>query len=169
MNILNIAAALLVCQIAQVSATEAKAPTHQEDPEFVALQERGHTAMGVDQYTSTHMFDSLPDGGRIELQRNADDAAGIAQVRSHLQEIVLAFASGDFSTPAFVHMRAMPGADVMARKKPLIRYEFSPLPRGGQVRIRSADPESVAAIHAFMHAQRGDHRAGGEKGAAHAH
>lgn len=56
---------------------------------FAALQERGASrrAMGVDQYTSRHRFEDLPDGGRIELQQETDDPAGPAQIRSHLRQI----------------------------------------------------------------------------------
>src|SRR5688572_17215815 len=54
------------------------------DADFAALQERGLQAMGVDQYTSTHRFDALADGGRIELQRDMDDPAGVRQIREHL-------------------------------------------------------------------------------------
>ena len=133
----------------------------QSDSAFAALQARGHAAMGVDQYSSTHRFDALPDGGRIELQRNEDDPAGLAQIREHLQAIVRAFREGDFSTPAFVHLREMPGTATMARKRGVITYTFSPLPRGGEIRITTADPEARHAIHEFMAAQRGDHRAGG--------
>jgi hypothetical protein len=43
--------------------------------------------MGVDQYTSVHRFDALPDGGRIELQRAHDDSAGVAQIREHLRQV----------------------------------------------------------------------------------
>jgi len=35
--------------------------------------------MGVDQYTSRHVFDDLPDGGRVVLDRDdASDTAAIA-------------------------------------------------------------------------------------------
>lgn len=56
--------------------------------------------MGVDQYTSTHIFESLADGGRIVLQRDAADSAGTATIRTHLQQIARAFATGDFRLPA---------------------------------------------------------------------
>ncbi|MGH7503075.1 MAG: hypothetical protein ACREL7_15215 [Longimicrobiales bacterium] len=46
--------------------------------EFAAMQQRGHVAMGVDQYTSVHVFEELPDGGRIEFQTDVADTAGIA-------------------------------------------------------------------------------------------
>jgi hypothetical protein len=115
----------------------------------------------VDQYTSTHRFDALPDGGRIELQRDSDDAEGIATIRAHLRQIADAFTRGDFATPAFVHQQAVPGTAVMAARRAAIRYHYRDRPRGGEVRITTADAQAVAAIHAFMAFQRGDHRAGG--------
>lgn len=131
---------------------------HGADTAFAAMQRRGKQAMGVDQYTSTHHFDALPDGGRIELQRDVDDSAGVMQIRSHLQEIVKAFGSGDFNTPAFVHMQEVPGTKVMATKRAAITYTYRELPRGGEVRIQTKDPDAVAAIHEFLAFQRKDHR-----------
>jgi len=132
------------------------------DSGFAALQRRGKVAMGVNQYTSTHCFDALADGGRIELRRDGDDPAGVATIRRHLRSIADAFAAGDFSTPAFVHMREVPGAAVMAARRGAITYTYRDLPRGGEVRIRTADPEALRAVHDFMAFQRGDHRAGGQ-------
>jgi hypothetical protein len=133
----------------------------QADSAFAALQERGKMAMGVDQYKSAHQFDVLPNGGRIALQMKDNDSLAIAQIRAHLKLIEHAFQAGDFSTPSFVHMRAMPGTEVMSRKKALIRYTYADLPRGAEVRITTNDPESLAAIREFMGAQRGDHKANG--------
>lgn len=139
-----------------------------EVADFAALQERGEQAMGVDQYTSTHVFDALPDGGRIELQRDMDDAAGVAQIRQHLQEIARAFQDGDFSTPAFVHMKDVPGASVMAERGEAIAYSYGELPRGAEVRIVTSDPEALEAIHAFLAFQREEHHAGGHEHPYHA-
>lgn len=131
------------------------------DTSFAAMQRRGARAMGVDQYTSTHRFDSLADGGRIELQRDVADSAGVEQIRRHLRAIAAAFASGDFGTPAFVHLRQVPGTETMAAKRASITYAYHDLPRGGELRITTADPEAVRAIHDFMAFQRGEHHAGG--------
>lgn len=128
------------------------------DSAFDAMQRRGRTAMGVDQYTSIHRFDALRDGGRIELQRDRDDSAGTAVIRGHLREIARAFASGDFDTPAFVHMKTVPGADVMRARRASISYVPSDLPRGAALRIRSADPVAIAAIHRFLAFQQAEHR-----------
>ena len=43
---------------------------------FAGVQQRGAVIMGVNQYTSRHVFEPLADGGRIELQRSVDDSAG---------------------------------------------------------------------------------------------
>lgn len=131
------------------------------DSEFAAVQQRGRAAMGVDQYTSTHVFDALPDGGRIELQRDVDDLDGVATIRRHLQEIVVAFRQGDFRIPGFVHAQQVPGSDVMARMQDRITYTYSELPRGGQIRITATEREALHAIHEFLAFQRQDHRAGG--------
>jgi hypothetical protein len=158
MSLLQRKAALLgVLTLSLVCARQGAA----QDSSFAALQQRGKMAMGVDQYESQHRFDILSNGGRIALEMKGDDSLSIAQIRAHLKLIEHAFQAGDFSTPEFVHMRAMPGTDVMARNKAKIVYSYADLPRGGEVRITTKDPGSLAAIHEFMAAQRGDHKAHG--------
>lgn len=128
------------------------------DSVFAGVQARGKTAMGVDQYTSTHVFESLPDGGRIVLQRDQADSVGTATIRAHLRHIARAFAAGDFQLPGFVHAQPVPGTAVMKARRGAIRYMMDTLPRGGMVRLESADSAAVRAIHQFMAFQRHDHR-----------
>lgn len=137
--------------------------TAEAQDSFSGLQKRGAVAMGVDQYTSVHKFDDLADGGRIELQRDRDDTAGTRVIREHLRTIAAAFKSGDFSTPAFVHLKEVPGTAEMARRSAAIRYAYKPLPRGGELRISTTDPAAVKAVHEFMAFQRGEHHAGGHE------
>jgi len=146
-----------------VTAVLAWSACSRTDSSFEAMQKRGQMAMGVDQTTSTHHFDALPNGGRIELLRDLDDSLGIAQIRAHLRLIQHAFQAGDFSTPQFVHMQNMPGTAVMARKRDVIAYDYHDLPRGGEVVMTTADAEALAAIHAFMGAQRMEHHASGAR------
>src|SRR5256885_16285884 len=89
------------------------------------------------------------------------DVLAMAKIRAPLKLIEHAFQAGDFPPPEFVHMRTLPGTAVMSRKRDLIAYTYADLPRGGEVRITTTDPESLAAIRDFMTAQRGDHKAGG--------
>ena len=138
-----------------------KEPPAKHDTAFTSMQERGRMGMGVDQYTSTHHFDALPDGGRIALQRDVEDSVGVARIRAHMREIAHAFKSGDFSTPAMVHMREVPGAKVMAERRTFITYEPRDLPRGAELYIRTTDAAARRAIHEFMAFQRGEHHASG--------
>jgi hypothetical protein len=131
------------------------------DRQFAGVQSRGRAAMGVDQYTSTHVFAPLPDGGRVELQRDAPDSAGRARILAHLEEIAGRFRAGDFTVPGFVHAREVPGTAVMAARRSEIRYEVESLPRGGALRLTTGDSGAVAAIHQFLAFQRRDHRAHG--------
>jgi hypothetical protein len=139
------------------AAAVAQAALH--DSAFTALQNRGARVMGVDQYTSSHRFEALRDGGRIELQRDVDDSAGVRTIRGHLQAITRQFAAGNFSASTTVHARSVPGTAEMRARRAVIRYEFRPLPRGGEVRITTRDRNAVRAIHEFLAFQRQDHSA----------
>jgi hypothetical protein len=139
---------------------EARRAAAASDGGFASVQSRGREAMGVDQYTSTHLFQPLPDGGRIELQRDMTDSAGQARIVAHMGEIAAAFAVGDFRLPGFVHAREVPGTKVMAARRAEISYTVESLPRGAALRLRTADHSAREAIHEFLAFQRMDHRAG---------
>lgn len=129
-----------------------------DDSAFALVQTRGHVAMGVDQYTSAHRFEPLPDGGRITLARDTDDPAGAAQIRAHLAEVAEAFRRGDFTVPGFVHDREVPGTAIMASRRARISYAADTVPNGGSLRIHSTDSVAISAIHQFLAFQRQDHR-----------
>jgi hypothetical protein len=154
-------ARLYVSVAVLVSVTVTGSPAQDAaDTGFKSMQSRGQAVMGVDQYTSTHRFEDLPDGGRIELQRNRPDSAGVRAIREHLQAISEAFAKGDFTAPGLVHAGKVPGARALAEMHQAIRYKYRPLPLGGEVRITTGDAEALQAIHTFLAFQRREHRAG---------
>ena len=133
--------------------------TASSDSAFAEVQSRGHLAMGVDQYTSLHKFEPLPDGGRIALQRDTTDTVGVTQIRAHMRQIAGAFGRGNFTLPGFVHAREVPGTREMRARRSAIRYTSDTVPGGGVLRLRSADPVAIGAIHTFLAFQRHDHRA----------
>jgi hypothetical protein len=141
-------------------SAEARYRAADADSGFVGVQARGREAMGVDQYTSTHLFEPLPDGGRIELQRDVSDSAGRARIMAHMGRIAAAFAAGNFTLPGFVHAREVPGTKLMASEREKISYTVESLPRGAALRLRTTDTAAVEAIHEFLAFQRLDHRAG---------
>jgi hypothetical protein len=139
----------------------AKPPT---DSAFAEVQERGAAVMGVNQYTSAHVFEDLPDGGRIVLERaDPADSAGIATIRAHMRQIAADFTAGDFSKPFAVHALVVPGTRTMAERRDRIAYEATDRPKGAEVRIRTADTQAIAAVHEFLAFQRSDHRAAGHE------
>lgn len=132
------------------------------DSGYHAVQSRGAGVMGVDQYTSRHVFEDLPDGGRIVLERSeARDTTDIATIRGHMRDIAAQFTRGDFAAPFLVHAQVVPGTVAMASLRSAITYTAIDRPRGAEVRIRTRNREALAAVHAFLAFQRSDHRAAG--------
>jgi hypothetical protein len=154
---LLVVVALIACSSGKADSNK----TARSDSSFAKLQQRGATVMGVDQYTSQHVFEPLPDGGRIVLQRKEGDSAGEAVIREHMRTIAKAFAAGDFTLPGVVHaMKDVPGTEQMRALHDDITYTPKDLPRGGEVIIATSNPTAIAAIHDFLAFQRSDHRAG---------
>jgi len=142
-------------------------PARPSDTGFAAMQLRGQTVMGVDQYTSAHVFEDLPDGGRIVLDRaDSSDTNAIAAIRQHMRDIAATFRAGDFAKPFQVHARVVPGTAIMAARRRKIMYEPVDRPRGAEVRIRATDAAAVAGIHQFLAFQRNAHHAAGHEGMA---
>jgi hypothetical protein len=134
------------------------------DAAFDALQQRGKAVMGVDQYASAHVFEDLPDGGRIVLDRDdSTDKAGIIAIRLHMREVGTDFLRGDFTKPFAVHDTIVPGTAAMASLRDRIAFEVRDRPRGAEVRIVTTDRMAIAAVHQFLAFQRRDHRAAGHE------
>jgi len=141
-----------------------RAGTAPTDSVFAQVQQRGQVVMGVDQYASAHIFEDLPDGGRVVLEHgSATDTAAIATIRRHMREIATDFRAGNFAKPFAVHAQAVPGTDVMTARRDMIRYEVVDRPRGAEVKIIATDSLAVTAVHQFLAFQRMDHRAAGHE------
>jgi hypothetical protein len=139
--------------------------THQEHlaqmKKDAELRARGTAAIGFDQDAAAHHFVLLADGGAIEVQATSgNDAATRDAVRGHLREIARDFARGVFEKPFATHAETPSGVADLTRLKDAITYAYESAPRGARVRIRSADADAVAAIHAFLRYQIAEHRTG---------
>jgi len=146
------------------TVVDATVAAHQPGSAFAVVQARGKTVMGVDQYTSAHVFEELPDGGRIILERDPRaDSGGFTRIRQHMRDITAAFKAGDFTKPFQVHAEVVPGTAVMAARRSAISYREVDRPRGAEVRIRTTDPAAIAAVHEFLAFQRGAHHAAGHE------
>lgn len=133
--------------------------SHHSAEHFAGVDRRGDEVMGFSHQRTTHRFLTEPQGGIIQVVvQEAADAESLGRIRSHLAEVARQFAAGDFSMPKAIHDRVLPGVPEMIQRKEAIDYRYEDVENGGRVVIRAADPQAVAAIHAFLQAQIADHR-----------
>ncbi len=107
--------------------------------------------------TSMHAFVLNQRGGVQTVTVRNRDPKQISLVRSHLHKEAAAFARGDFSDPASIHGRAMPGLGLMHAGSARIHMVYSDVPNGARITYSTTDPELIAAIHSWFKTQVGDH------------
>ena len=159
--------AFLILGALQLAAQDMQScPMHKEHMKQAAqhqadVEKHGDEAMGFPHDKTTHHFRLYSDGGAIEVSVNDNqDSQNLQAIRSHLTHIVTMFSNGEFSIPMFIHDRVPPGVSMMKEKRADISYSFEELPAGGKVRIKTANPDALKAIHEFLRFQIVDHHTG---------
>jgi hypothetical protein len=142
--------ALLVASVAPASAQ-----THGDHARHASQHALTHAIDSL----STHRFEALTDGARIEIQATGLDSASVGAVRRHLGTIADALASGDWSATPFAHMSEVPGVAAILSGKDLIKYVYRDLPAGAELRLVASDAEVIRAIHVFVACGRHHHAA----------
>jgi hypothetical protein len=142
--------------ILAAAATLAQDPGHQHD-----VEKHGDQVMGFSHEKTTHHFFLYRDGGAIDVAANsAKDKESRDQVQMHLGHIAGMFAEGNFNAPTLVHDRVAPGTEKMTALKAEIQYKYEKTARGGRVRIKTTNPDALAAVHDFLRFQITDHQTG---------
>lgn len=125
------------------------------------MNARGAEAMGFDQEATVHHFRLYADGGGIEVAvKDRGDQKNLAAIRAHLPHIAQMLGDGDMSMPHFIHAQNVPGSAEMTAMKSVIVHRYEEMPGGGRVRITTADPKALAALHTFLRFQITDHHTG---------
>ncbi len=123
--------------------------------------ERGEHVMGFSHEKTTHHFVLYPNSGEINVSViETADKDSIDQIRMHLGHIAKMFAAGNFSAPMLIHDTNPPGVPTMIRLKDVVKYEYSETDGGARVRLITANPQAIDAIHAFLLFQIIDHQTG---------
>lgn len=149
---------LFTCAIFAV-ALAVPVAARQMQHDKMAMDHRGHQAMGWDQAKATHTFAPSIDGGSIEVAANdAADQTTVTAIRTHLAEIAKSFKAGDFDKPVFIHAQTPPGADAMKRLKGEISYRYEETRAGAKVTIATKNAEAIDAVHAFLKFQQDEHK-----------
>jgi hypothetical protein len=125
------------------------------------VDRRGDEGMGFSHQTTAHHFTLTGDGGVISAEAlDPADTSTRDSIRVHFAHIALAFSTGDFDLPMFIHDRMPPGGDTMKRLSAKISYRTEDTPRGARLVIKTGNAEALAAIHDFLRFQIADHRTG---------
>jgi hypothetical protein len=157
---------LFICGLQLMAQDMQSCPMHEEHMKSasqhqVNVEKHGDEAMGFPHDKTTHHFRLLSDGGAIEVTaNNSKDLGNTLAIRSHLAHIAKMFSDGNFSIPMFVHSQVPPGVPIMQEKRAEISYSFEEIPMGGRVRIKTANPGALKAIHDFLQFQIEDHHTG---------
>jgi hypothetical protein len=124
------------------------------------VMEHGAQVMPFNQEQAMHMFLPSATGGVVEIVVHDMDAAQIALVRSHLLQEAAMFTRGDYSDPAYIHGKTMPGLARLESAASRVSVRYFETPSGAAITLASADQDLVAAIHQWLAAQQRDHSAG---------
>lgn len=134
--------------------------SHAADPARQAeVARRGADVMPFSLKATTHIFTKTADGGvQRVVARNAGDKRQVELVRAHLREIQGQFLKGDFSGPSHIHGGQMPGLSQLQAAKPgQIAIDYREVDGGAELAYRTADPQLVSSLHAWIDAQLSDH------------
>lgn len=128
---------------------------HQRQAEVALV---GSQVMPFDLEATTHEFEPLPNGGLQTVSVDSPtDSQQIELIQSHLEEESAKFQNGDFSDPAKIHGKDMPGLASLQSGFSNIDVQYTALANGGQIRYVTDEADLVTAIHTWFDAQRSDH------------
>jgi hypothetical protein len=166
MNRYAIALAIIAASASIAHGAQAVDPQRQAD-----VARRGAQVMPFDLSATKHVFTKTADGGvQRVIANDATDDAQIRLIRAHLKKLQSQFRRGDFSDPAKIHGRDMPGLARLAAAKPgELTVDYKEIRRGAELIYRSRNPQLVAAIGAWFDAQLSDHGADAMEGHMHHH
>lgn len=154
---MNRLAPALACLLLAVLPAHCRAAN--ADARHAEVAARGRDVMPFDLDATRHRFVRTADGGvQRVVALDAEDAANVAAIRTHLAAIADAFRARDFSDPERIHGAGMPGLATLEAASPdALAIEYATLADGAEIRYASRDPAVVAAIHAWFDAQLSDH------------
>lgn len=127
-------------------------------------QERVHkmsrTVMPFDVSKTIHVF-KMTDTGGIEkvLARDPRETGQIALIRQHLKHEAQKFQRGDYSDPAKLHGKDMPGLQELEANAARIKITYMELPAGAQITFTTHNVHLLTAIHRWFGAQLSEHGA----------
>ncbi len=119
-----------------------------------------HTVMPFDMSKTIHIFKMTETGGVEKvLARDPRETRQIALIRQHLKLESKKFQHGDYSDPARLHGKDMPGLKELQAGAAHIEITYSELPAGAQITFKTRSLRLLTAIHRWFGAQLSEHGA----------
>jgi predicted component of type VI protein secretion system len=133
---------------------------HAVSPERIEeVARRGAEVMPFDLEQTRHIFAKQEQGGLQQvIVKDPSNRDQIDLIRRHLGKIAAEFARGDFSNPAKIHGKSMPGLAELRNALPgKLRVQYRELPNGAEIEYKSRDPAIIEAVHELFDAQLSEH------------
>jgi hypothetical protein len=122
------------------------------------VAERGASVMPFDLERTTHHFTKTDTGGvQTVVADDPQDTAQITLIREHLTAEADRFRRGDFTDPARIHGKEMPGLAALRAHDGRIAIEYQNTTDGARATYTTTDAELRDALHAWFDAQVSDH------------
>ena len=107
-----------------------------------------------------HIFKMTEFGGIQQvISRDPGETDQVALIREHLRHEAERFERGDYSDPARLHGKDMPGLAELSASPSAIQVSYSDIPAGGQLLFKTEDLRLLTAIHRWFGAQLSEHGA----------
>lgn len=150
LNLANAVAVLLLLGSPTVFAQTPQERVHQ----------MSHNVMPFDMSKTMHIFKMTESGGvQRVVARDPSDSDQIALIKQHLKHEAERFQRGDYSDPAMLHGKDMPGLKELRAGASDIKVSYAELSAGAEITFKTADLHLLTAIHRWFGAQLSEHGA----------
>ena len=124
------------------------------------IHEMGGSVMPFALGKTLHVFEMTETGGVMRVvARDPKDAGQIRMIRHHLEHEAALFKTGDFSDPAKLHGKQMPGLSDLAAAGSKLDVRYGTVSEGAEIVFESSDIHVITAVHRWFGAQLSDHGA----------
>ncbi len=132
-------------------------PTQAETPQQ-HVHHMSHSVMPFEMSRTMHVFAMTETGGVLRvIARDPRDADQISLIQQHLKNEAERFQRGDYSDPATLHGKDMPGLEALQAGASHIEVAYTDISAGGEIRFSTSDLHLLTAIHRWFGAQLSEH------------
>jgi len=124
------------------------------------IHHMGHSVMPFDLAKTTHIFHMTDSGGVLRvIVKDASAKDQVAMIQRHLEHETEAFRRGDYTGPASLHGKDMPGLKELQTGYKQIIVVYSALPNGAEINFITTNLHLLTAVHRWFGAQLSEHGA----------